>query len=91
MNDLQTHVTDYLDYCQNQKRLDAKTLRAYRIDLSQFCTGLFCASSKSIADTNAACHCIFVSSIFLHSCLSPKFGTGANLHCKLLFFPILSV
>ena len=63
MNDLQTHVTDYLDYCQNQKRLDAKTLRAYRIDLSQFCTGLFCASSKSIADTNAACHCIFVSSI----------------------------
>lgn len=36
MNDLQTHVTDYLDYCQNQKRLDAKTLRAYRIDLSQF-------------------------------------------------------
>jgi len=27
MNDLQTQVTDYLDYCQNQKRLDAKTLR----------------------------------------------------------------
>lgn len=38
MNDLQTHVTNYLDYCQNQKRLDAKTLRAYRIDLSQFCS-----------------------------------------------------
>lgn len=37
MNDLQTQITDYLDYCQNQKRLDAKTLRAYRIDLSQFC------------------------------------------------------
>ncbi len=38
MNDLQTHVTNYLGYCQNQKRLDAKTLRAYRIDLSQFCS-----------------------------------------------------
>lgn len=38
MNDLQTHVTDYLDYCQNQKRLDTKTLRAYRIDLFQFCS-----------------------------------------------------
>ena len=24
MNDLQTRVTDYLDYCQNQKRLDAR-------------------------------------------------------------------
>ena len=38
MNDLQTHVTNYMGYCQNQKRLDAKTLRAYRIDLSQFCS-----------------------------------------------------
>ncbi|MDE6620680.1 MAG: tyrosine-type recombinase/integrase [Lachnospiraceae bacterium] len=37
MNDLQTPVNDYLDYCKNQKRLDAKTLRAYRIDLTQFC------------------------------------------------------
>ena len=37
MNNLQTQVDDYLGYCQNQKRLDAKTLRAYRIDLSQFC------------------------------------------------------
>lgn len=37
MNDLQTHIKCYLEYCQNQKRLDAKTLRAYRIDLTQFC------------------------------------------------------
>ena len=26
-----------MEYCQTQKRLDIKTLRAYRIDLSQFC------------------------------------------------------
>lgn len=37
MNHLQTPVNNYLDYCQNQKRLDPKTLRAYRIDLTQFC------------------------------------------------------
>ncbi|MDE7272909.1 MAG: tyrosine-type recombinase/integrase [Lachnospiraceae bacterium] len=37
MNDLQTPVNSYLDYCKNQKRLDTKTLRAYRIDLTQFC------------------------------------------------------
>lgn len=36
MNDLQTHLTNYLEYCQKQKRLDEKTLRAYRIDLTQF-------------------------------------------------------
>lgn len=37
MNELETQVTNYLDYCRNQKRLDEKTLRAYRIDLDQFC------------------------------------------------------
>lgn len=37
MNHLEQHITSYLEYCQNQKRLDAKTLRAYRIDLTQFC------------------------------------------------------
>lgn len=36
MNNLQTHIKNYLEYCQLQKRLDAKTLKAYRIDLRQF-------------------------------------------------------
>lgn len=36
MDTLQTHITNYLEYCQNQKRLNPKTLRAYRIDLAQF-------------------------------------------------------
>lgn len=36
MKDLQNLVDDYLDYCALQKRLDAKTLKAYRIDLRQF-------------------------------------------------------
>lgn len=36
MNDLQTHIQNYLEYCKNQKRLDDKTLKAYRIDLTQF-------------------------------------------------------
>lgn len=36
MNTLQKHIKNYLEYCQLQKRLDAKTLKAYRIDLTQF-------------------------------------------------------
>lgn len=36
MNNLQTQLKDYLEYCQFQKRLDAKTVKAYRIDLTQF-------------------------------------------------------
>lgn len=36
MNYLQNHIQTYLAYCKNQKRLNAKTLKAYRIDLKQF-------------------------------------------------------
>lgn len=36
MNNLKKHIEDYLLYCQYQKRLDPKTLNAYKIDLSQF-------------------------------------------------------
>lgn len=37
MDDLQKYVKNYLKHCREQKRLDEKTLRAYRIDLTQFC------------------------------------------------------
>lgn len=36
MNNLQTIINNYLDFGQYQKRLDAKTMKAYRIDLGQF-------------------------------------------------------
>ena len=36
MNIFQTHTQNYLEYCKGQKRLDDKTLKAYRIDLRQF-------------------------------------------------------
>lgn len=36
MNNLQTLIENYLEYCKYQKRLDPKTLKAYSIDLRQF-------------------------------------------------------
>ena len=30
------HTASYLTYCQQNKRLDPKTIKAYRIDLTQF-------------------------------------------------------
>lgn len=36
MNELTQNINDYLEYCQAHKRLDAKTQKAYRIDLGQF-------------------------------------------------------
>ena len=36
MNTLFTIIESYLKYCETQKRLDKKTLKAYRTDLDQF-------------------------------------------------------
>lgn len=36
MNQLQEIIPHYLEFCRYQKRLDEKTLKAYRIDLRQF-------------------------------------------------------
>ena len=36
MNTLFTITESYLKYCETQKRLDKKTLKAYRTDLDQF-------------------------------------------------------
>lgn len=36
MNQLHSQISNYLTYCQYQKMLNDKTLKAYRIDLSQF-------------------------------------------------------
>ena len=36
MNTVNECIKDYLEYCNAQKRLDEKTLKAYRIDLWQF-------------------------------------------------------
>lgn len=38
MNNLNTHIKNYLEYCETQKRLDEKTLKAYKTDLRQFAT-----------------------------------------------------
>ena len=35
-NHIPSIIEDYLNYCKTQKRLDSKTIKAYRIDLTQF-------------------------------------------------------
>lgn len=36
MNTIDDHIEIYLEYCKYRKRLDSKTLKAYRIDLKQY-------------------------------------------------------
>ena len=38
MNTLNDYITEYLEYCEYRKRLDSKTLKAYKTDLKQYNT-----------------------------------------------------
>lgn len=67
MNNLQMITTDYLDFCQYQKRLDPKTLKAYRIDLRQFLTSL---SINTPLDITATILEEYIKS--LHALYKPK-------------------
>ena len=48
MHILQAHIKNYLEYCNTQKCLDAKTLKAYRIDLRQFSEQLTTSDTTEI-------------------------------------------
>lgn len=53
MNTLNNQIAEYLEYCQHRKRLDSKTLKAYKADLQQyavFCTGLPDCFAKNAVD-----------------------------------------
>ena len=36
MKNIKEHINNYLSHCLTQKRLDSKTIKAYKIDLIQF-------------------------------------------------------
>lgn len=48
MYNLQRLTENYLEYCNTQKLLDKKTLKAYRIDLRQFCEHISISESEEI-------------------------------------------
>lgn len=53
MNALNNYIAEYIEYCEYRKRLDYKTLKAYKIDLRQFedfCTDLSDCFAKSVVD-----------------------------------------
>lgn len=49
MSDLKFQLENYLEYCSQQKRLDAKTLKAYRIDLTQFSNNITCTDIDNLS------------------------------------------
>lgn len=49
MNDINLNILNYLNYCLLQKRLDSKTIKAYRIDLRQFSEQICTNEIKNIS------------------------------------------
>lgn len=80
MSNLQTHINNYLKYCDEQKRLDGKTLKAYRIDLSQFCQIIL---SEEPADITSFMLENFISE--LHQKYKPKTVKRKIASVKALF------
>lgn len=67
MNTLSTNITNYLSFCKTQKCLDAKTIKAYRIDLTQFSK---CLKNQVITDITVESLETFIA--FLHQTYKPK-------------------
>lgn len=61
------HIDDYLKFCQNQKQLNFKTIKAYRIDLNQFNTWI---DSNSFSELNISNIESYIS--YLHTAYKPK-------------------
>ena len=66
MNTLDNYIAEYLEYCEYRKRLDAKSIKAYRIDLKQFYN--FCNGSDDFLSRNTVD--LFIT--FLHRQYKPK-------------------
>lgn len=80
MENLQTLIANYLEYCGTQKRLDEKTLKAYRIDLRQFSEQ---TSSQEITDITSETLEAYIAK--LHQLYKPKTVKRKIASVKALF------
>ena len=80
MNNLQTHIDEYLNYCETQKRLDAKTLKAYKIDLTQLISEI---ATENIVDITPTMLESFIAN--LHTKYKPKTVKRKIASIKALF------
>lgn len=67
MNEIELHIKHYLEYCSQQKRLNTKTIKSYRIDLTQFTSHIVETKLADITQ-NTLEHYIF----HLHQNYQPK-------------------
>ena len=63
-----TQITNYLTFCKTQKCLDEKTIRAYKIDLTQFSSSM--SAETSLYDITSRQLEAYIA--HLHSIYKPK-------------------
>ncbi len=80
MDDLAYLTEEYLKYCSAQKRLDNKTIKAYKIDLKQFCNLI---PSDKVSAINAAQIENYIAD--LHKLYKPKTVKRKIASVKALF------
>lgn len=80
MNDIELHIKNYLSYCALQKRLDNKTIKAYRIDLTQFASHITETQLTSITQDTLE---LYIS--HLHQNYQPKTVKRKIASLKALF------
>ncbi len=80
MNDIKLHIKNYLSYCALQKRLDSKTIKAYRIDLTQFASHITETELTSITQNTLE---LYIS--HLHQNYQPKTVKRKIASLKALF------
>lgn len=66
-NNLNEILETYLTYCKDQKRLDQKTIKAYRIDLNQFCLKYSCKNLEALCFD-----CLEKYIVYMHQTYKPK-------------------
>ena len=80
MKNIEQHIQTYLEYCSQRKRLDEKTVKAYRIDLAQFTAHLSVDSAKEITSAMLEDYIAF-----LHQSYQPKTVKRKIASLKALF------
>ena len=85
MDNMQTLIKNYLEYCGKQKCLDEKTLKAYKIDLKQFSDYL---CSSDITDVSTSILEDYIGE--LHNKYKPKTVKRKIASAK-AFFPVHTI
>ena len=67
MENFNIQLKNYIQYCQTQKCLDTKTIRAYNIDISQFANHINCSELDDITSKHIESYIAY-----LHSFYKPK-------------------